>query len=416
MGLTDDELVVRAAEVSQLALWPNAAHVDETDEFPHSSVAAVRERGLLHLTVPRAYDGHQATLLTMCRVIEELGRGCTSTALVLVMHWISLLYLDEWCLDPGTDGERNRLEALRRQVFDDVVRRGATVASCYGEPGSGADIFLPFTRAEPGPRGWTVSGRKLGTLADVADYLAFHAVVTSGPDEGAVVQFIVPAGLPGVTIERTRGLVGVRGAAPSRIEFSRCFVRESSRFGPAGCFDPTNAAFPYATLLLAAPYVGLARAAVEVAGEHLRERTVQGAAGPLASYPDVQRTMAGLVVNLEAARSLLYRAAAEAVPHPGPAVRILNEAAKVTVADMVTRVAATALQMCGARALSRSMPLERLVRDSLAGALHPPTSAQALRFVGQLALGFDPLAPDTEATAAARRRGGARSAEWWSGR
>lgn len=410
-----EELLARAAQVSELALRPNARHVDATGEFPESSVAAVRDHGLVPLTVPRDYGGHDATLLTTCRVIEELGRGCTSTALVLVMHWISLLYLGRWCLDPGDEDERARLEALRRLVFGNVVRDGVLVASCYGEPGSGADIFLPFTRAEPMAAGWRLSGRKLGTLAHKAGYLALHAVVGSGPDKGTVVQFIVPSNMPGIAIEPTRGLTGVRGAAPCRVEFRDCLVADSSRFGPIGCFGPTNAAFPYATLLLSAPYIGLASSAVAAAAEHLRQRTVQGAAAPLASYPDLQHAMAQLVTEVEAARSLLYRAASEAVPHPGAEVRILNEAAKIKAAETVTRVSVAALQLCGARALANSMPLERFVRDSLAAALHPPTSEQAMRLVGQFALGFDPLAEDIETTTAARQRGRAQSTDWWPG-
>lgn len=409
-------LVARAAEVSRTALRANAAEVDETGEFPHASVAAIRAAGLLPLTVPRRFGGHEASLPTICRVAEELGAGCASTALVMAMHWISLQYLGDWCLEPAGSAERHRLEQLRESVFADVVNNGATVASCYGEPGSGADVFLPFTRAEPGDGGWTVTGRKFGTLADQATYLACHAVVGSGPQAGAVVQFIVPARTPGVRVTaRMSGLTGVRGAAPCAVEFEDCLIADEHRFLPPGLFQPTNDAYPYATLLLAAPYVGVARASIAAAGAYARRRTVQGSDRPLAAHADVRRTVAELVVDFESARALLYRAAAEAVPNPPPEVRLLNEAAKARVATMVTHVTTQALQMSGVRNLSRPSVLERLVRDSLAAAMHPPTTAQSLRLIGDLTLGADPgeefrtLAPDTGERLAPA------AAWWWDG-
>lgn len=209
------------------------------------------------------------------------------------------------------------------------------------------------------------------------------------------------------------GFVGVRGATPNRVEFDDCLVPEDFRFGPLDCFAATNAAFPYATLLLAAPYVGLAASAVATCRDHLLARTVQGAARSLAYHPDSQRTVAELVIDLESARSMLYRAAAEAVPHPGSDVRILNECAKVAVAAMVTRVTVGALQACGARALSAATPLQRFVRDALACALHPPTSPESLALIGRLIFGLAPPETQAEELVEARCRGGSGPGDWW---
>lgn len=151
--------VLLARKISKDALQPHAAEVDEADVFPRDSLAAVRDSGLLRLGVPSKYGGQPVSLLTLCRVLEELGAGCVSTALALAMHWISVLYLDTWFVEPADQAERDQLAALRDKVFGDVVRCGATVASCYGEPGSGASIFLPFSRAEPTEAGWVLTGR-----------------------------------------------------------------------------------------------------------------------------------------------------------------------------------------------------------------------------------------------------------------
>lgn len=399
------ELVSRAREVGRTVLRANAAAVDAEDVFPAESIVAVRDAGLLPLTVPKRYGGHAATLPVACRVAEELAAGCTATSLILVMHWISLQYLGDWCREPTDPDEAELLEKLRQRVFADTVDNGALVASCYGEPGSGSNIFLPFTQAEPTVDGWILTGRKFGTLADAAAHLALHAVVASGPHAQSVIQFIVPADTPGIRITRMSGLVGVRGASPCAVEFEGCVVDQRYRFLPLDWFGPTNDAYPYATVLLACPYLGVARAAIEAASSYARTRITQGSDAPLAAQPDVRSAIAALVVDLEAARSLLYRAAAEAIPHPSADVRVLNEAAKIAVTSMATRVCTAALQMSGARNLIRPSPLERFVRDSLPGAIHPPTTAQSLATIGNLVL--DPV------DAAPKPHRLAPPAPWW---
>jgi alkylation response protein AidB-like acyl-CoA dehydrogenase len=385
--LSADELIGRAREISRTVLRENAAAVDAEDSFPARSIDAVRDAGLLPLTAPKSYGGHGASLPVVCRVADELAAGCVSTSLIMAMHWISLQYLGDWCREVDDPNEATLLEGLRELVFSDVAAGGALVASCYGEPGSGANIFTPFTQAEPTADGWRITGRKFGTLAEAASYLALHTVVTSGEHARSVVQFIVPAKTRGITVKRISGLIGVRGAAPCAVEFDGCIVGERFRFLPPGYFAPTNDTYPYATLLLSSPYLGAARAAVEAARTFARDRILQGSGIPLATRADVQSALAGLVIDLEAASSLLYRAAAEAVPDPGASVRILVEAAKVAVTGMSTRVCTGALQMSGARNLVRPSPLERLVRDSVAGPLHPPTTAQSLATIGSLLLG-----------------------------
>ena len=290
---TDPELISKAAELGKTALRANAAETDAADLFPAQSVQAVKEAGLLPLTVPQRYGGHGASLPTACRVIEELAAGCTATALILSMHWISLYYLGDWCLAPTEPGEVSAFEELRERVFGDVIADGALVASCYGEPGSGSNIFMPFTQAQQAADGWLVTGRKFGTLADAASYLALHAVVTSGQHARSVIQFIVPADTPGITIRRMKGLVGVRGAAPCAVDLESCLIGEQYRFLPLGWFGPTNDAYPYATLLLTSPYAGAARAAIEAAIEFARSRTLQGSAARWPHDPRFSRPSHG---------------------------------------------------------------------------------------------------------------------------
>ncbi|MFD9691774.1 acyl-CoA dehydrogenase family protein [Kitasatospora sp. NPDC059088] len=382
-------LVQAAEELGSGTLRELAAQWDRCGEFPQSSVQAVREAGLLALTVPEEDGGASADLLTVCQVIEELAAGCASTALILVMHWTSLLYMGSWCQEPDARAERERLDELRRKVFRSVVDDGTLVASCYGEPGSGASIFTPFTRAVQQGGTWVVDGCKLGTLAQAAGHLQFHAVVAEGEDAGKIVQFVVPRDLPGIVVEPGGSIAGVRAAAPARVSFEACMVPERFVFGPVGAFQQANDYAPYATVLLAAPYVGIARAALDEARRHLSTRTIQGMDRPISAFPTTRQRLGHLLVEYESARALLHSAAERALLRPTPEVRILNEAIKVKAAETAVQVTTECLQLCGARMLSQRLPLERMVRDSLAGAMHPPTTPEAVLTIAELFLGTD---------------------------
>ncbi len=364
---------------------------DRDGQFPTSALRLLSDAGITSLTIPTRYGGVGAELPLVCKVLEAIGEGCINTGIILTMHLMSLQYLGGWADEIEEQDEKDVLWSLQKRIFDDVVRNGALVANCYGEPGSGANVFQPFTQARRVDGLWVINGVKFGTLADHASHIQFHArIVGSGSnDDDNVIQFIVPTSLPGIRVEKLPMLVGVRAAAPRRVIFSDCRVEEAFRFGPIGYFWRANRRYPYATVLIAAPYLGLAQAALTVAVEHLKGRRQQGSASPVSSYVELQFLVGRLAVQLEAARSLLYRAAQEAVADPGVQTRVLNDAAKCAVADAAKTIAVEALQLCGTRMLMTSAPAERHLRNSLAAALHPPTSVEAFTTIGRLVLGGD---------------------------
>lgn len=380
-------LLAAAEALARDVLPLHAAATDHEERTPVAGLRAVQAVGLADAAIPDA-AGSALTLLDLCRIAERLGAGCPSTALCLIMHWTSCLYLGDWVPPLAREADGAGIRRLRDKVFAAVRARDAWISNCYGEPGSGAAIHRPFTQATPVQDAWIIDGVKFGTMADHADLLQFHARVADAgegirPD---IVQFVTPASAPGIKIERISGMVGVRGAAPFRVTFSRHRIPDEDRFGAVGLFDAAAVAYPYAALLLSAPYLGLAQASLDGALRHLSARVAQGAQTPLLAFPHLRHGLADLAVELEAARALLYRAA-EALPYPPPAHRRLVEAAKVAVARMVVHVTSEAMRLCGARMLMRHFPLERMMRDSHAAALHPPSIPESLETIA------DSLAP-----------------------
>lgn len=390
-----------ARAVARDTLAPLAAQVDQTADFAPAAVAALRDSGLVGLPVPTAFGGPGIDLSGACRVLEAIGGGCMSTALLLTMHWISLFYLGRWAPPAPEGSESLALGLMQERVFANVIRHGALVANCYGEPGSGTNIPLPFTRATPRDNGWILEGRKLATLARHAEYLQLHAAIHDGGTcTGQIIQFIIPRSLTGVRIESLGRTVGVRAAAADRVILDKCYVAGEYRFGPINEFLLANDRFPYATLLISAPYLGLAQAALDYSALHLRQRRIQGLDRTAADIPHVQYQVGQLVTQVAAARALLEQATSSAPPFPSPERRVLNEAAKAFIGDMVLKVTSSLLQLGGMRMLLDAFPMERYLRDALAAGIHPPMTPEAVETVGRLFLGVS--APTLVSDALAR--------------
>lgn len=389
-----DTLRARARALQTAELAHSALQADADGTTPVAGLQAVRVAGLAAATLDDG-DGPALNLLQLCQLAEIIGTGCPSTALCLVMHWTSCLYMQPWMPELTRQEDRAHLAALCERVFEPIRTGQALIANCYGEPGSGAAIHRPFTSANFADQAWQVNGTKFGTMADAANFIQFHAqVLSSGPDNGQIVQFVVPRQTPGIAVETISDIVGVRGAGPRRVRLSDVVLEDRHRFGPVGIFDAAGQDYPFAALLLSAPYLGVAAAALDTIIAHLSHRSQQGASAVLADKDVLRSEIANLSVELEAARALLYRAAAEARPAPSQATRRLVEASKIAVARMVVAVTQRAMQLGGARMLMRHLPLERLMRDSHGAAVHPPSIPEALATIA------DTLLPAQHARAA----------------
>ena len=110
-----DELVGRAADLAATFAGTAAEH-DRDGSFPFENFAALRGADLLNVTVPREFGGHGLGLCAACRILEPIGRGDASTALVLAMHYIahaSLVLEDRWPRSLYEQVRRARSQALR---------------------------------------------------------------------------------------------------------------------------------------------------------------------------------------------------------------------------------------------------------------------------------------------------------------
>ncbi len=363
-----------------------AARADAHDRsglFAHENVAALREAGLLALTVPRRLGGGGAGLVRAAAVVGTIGRGDPATALVLAMTLLQhgLVHRE------GSPWPRAVADAVGREA----AVQGALINALRVEPdlGTPARGGLPATLARRDGDGWRISGRKIFSTG--APALAYGVVfVRTDEVEPRIGNMLVPFGAPGVRIEETWDHLGLRASGSHDVVLEDVFVPAVNAVDlrpPAGWQAPDSLQQAWSCALLAALYDGVARAAQAWLLAFLRERTPGSLGAPLASLPRFQEAVGEnerlLAVNARLVAALAADTDAGAPPAPRDAGFI-----KITVTENAIQLVQQAAELCGNAGLSRRNPLERHLRDVLCARIHWPQGDAVRSTAGRAALGL----------------------------
>jgi alkylation response protein AidB-like acyl-CoA dehydrogenase len=365
----------RARRMASESLEPRAADYDARRVFPRENFAELRREGFLQLAVPERYGGLWVDYQAYALVMDALGAGCASTTCCLAMHFGCAFHI----LAAGTRAQKERF--MRRIVEEGTLFAVATTDATPGE--TGASGIVTARQVEGGYR---LSGRKyFVTGAGAADAYVVGAVreaLNGGALERAL--FVVPADRDGVRVEERWDGMGLRASSTNDVLFEDCFVADEEFL--AGTDDPEPRPFlPTAgfSLGLAAWPLGAATAAFE----HIRGEMRDGTTAP--SRPisqEKRRLLAEMHVELQSARLLLYHAAWVADTAPERYLLPL-QAARYACTRNAVAVAQRALLAAGGRGYLARHPLERILRDTLAGPLQAACHEQCLERVASELLG-----------------------------
>lgn len=373
------ELVERAARLARERFAPRAAEVDRTATFPFENYADLREHGLLALTVPRQFGGVGADSLTYSLVLKEVSKGCAATGLTFNMHSAIVAFL----IQLATPAQQAR-------YFREAARDGKVFASITSEPGSSfRDKFTVGTAIKRVNGGYVINGTKhFCSLSTGADYYFTWGVLEDAPSlrEG-VLTILVPREAPGITIEETWDALGMRGTASHTMHYRDCFVPAEQVVGAPGAILGQDMSLW--SLGYTAVYLGIAEAAYDFAVHFATTQKFKPAMTPIMEHPGVQRTIGEMNTILEAARQLLYEAARMRGVEDRQAKTLAMNRAKYAASEAGVAVSQLALRLCGGRGILKSFPLERHLRDALAGPVMPPSNDRCLETIGKLALGLE---------------------------
>ncbi|MET9710528.1 acyl-CoA dehydrogenase family protein [Nocardiopsis alba] len=309
------------------------------------------ESGLLPALFPGTADGgplREAPATRLCLLREHLARVDTHAETALALQGLGTYPL----LQSGTERQR------RRWVPEAAAGR-AVAAFALTEPDAGSDAAALALRAEPFGDGRRLYGEKTWiSNAPDADFYTVFARTTPGTRSRGVTAYCVPADRPGL---HGTPLEMLSPHALGHLVFDGVEVGPEDVIGVPGqgfavamrtldLFRPSVGAFA----------VGMARAALEAAREHTGERRAFG--GPLSGLQTVAHTLAEMATRTEAARLLVYAAAAE-YDADGPEVTLKAAMAKLFATETAQYVVDSAVQLHGARALRRGHLLEHLYRE-----------------------------------------------------
>ena len=357
-SLSDDQRQVQDTirRVAADKVAPRANVIDRDGVYPQDMFDLLRELGLFTLPFPPEFGG-TGSMLSACVAVEELCRVCYNTAYLLVVQWVPFGAI----LAGGNRAQKTRyLPGLA-----DGTLRGAISTT---EAQSGSDVAGIRTRAEPVDGGYRLNGAKIWcTNSSVADFVLVAARITDNNDpskRGSLNLFIVERDTAGFTIGPAEDKMGARGVPSCPLFLDNAFVPADNRLGPERLgFKIVMEAFNQSRPIIGARGVGLAQGAMDLAVEFVRQREAFGQ--QVSNFQGVRWMIADMAIQTEAARSLVYRAAA--MVDDGISGKELAQAAAIAKAqatDTAMSVATDAVQLFGAAGISNDYPINRYFRDA----------------------------------------------------
>ncbi|MBK3616299.1 acyl-CoA dehydrogenase [Streptomyces sp. MBT98] len=291
--------------------------------------------------------------LDLCLLRESLARGCTEAETALALQGLGTTPV----VQAGTPAQRERWLPEVRAGRAGAGR--AVAAFALSEPGAGSDAAALSLAAEHTTDGWRLTGEKCWiSNAPEADFAVVFARTTPGAGSRGITAFLVPSDRPGLT----GSALDMLSPHPiGTLEFGGVPVTADDVLGEPdrgfrvamntlNLFRPSVGAFA----------VGMARAALDATLDHTAHRTAFG--GPLSELQAVSHQVAEMATRTEAARLLVYAAAA-AYDAGESGVPRRAAMAKLYATETAQYVVDAAVQLHGARALRRGHLLEHLYRE-----------------------------------------------------
>jgi len=278
-----------------------------------------------------------------------------------------------------TPEQRADHEANRRLHHGRIVEQGMVYSQPFSEGGAAAAGKAPWgTLARPVDGGYVVTGKKIfASLAGAAD---FYGVLCTPEAAGSTqrdsLYLALPAGAQGVSVVGDWDPLGIRGTVSRTLLFEQVFVPHSARLMPEGLYWQSLNRFPHMFATLSPTYMGIAQAAYDFSVLYLRGELPGMSPVKRRMYPTKQAAVAEMRIKLEQTRALFLHSVREAGVDPDADTRQRLYAAHFTVMENANAICTLALRTCGGQAMLKSLPLERLYRDSRCGSLMLPWTAE----------------------------------------
>ncbi len=331
-------------------IWPRAAEIDATGEYPWDIRKLLGEQDILGLPFGEEYGGTGTGTLMLQMAVEEIAKASGSCALILMVQELGTLPIQLF----GTDEQKQRW--LPRCATGEW-----SPAFALSEPEAGSDPGSMRTYAVRDGDEWVINGEKNWiTNATIADFYVVFAVTDR--ESRRISAFVVEKDAPGFSVPKLEHKLGIKGSPTGTPVFQDVRVPAENMIGAEGKgLGVALGTLQRTRLGAAAQAVGLAQGATDYALAYAKERIAFGK--PIIELQGLQFKLADMQTKTAAARELLYKACALA-DRDDPQLGLYSSMAKLFASDTAMEVTVEAVQVLGGYGYVTEYPVERMMRDA----------------------------------------------------
>ncbi|NJK42699.1 MAG: acyl-CoA dehydrogenase [Aquincola sp.] len=373
MLLTEDHIAVQDAVRTyvQDRIAPQAARWDKEHHFPKAELKGLAELGCYGVAVPTKYDGAGLDYLCLALILEEVAAGDGATSTIVSVNNCPVCSI---LMAFGT-------EAQKQRWLKPLARGDMLGAFCLTEPHVGSEAGGLKTTAVRDGSHYVLNGvKQFITSGKNGDVAIVMAVTDKAAGKKGISAFIVPTNAPGYTVARVEDKLGQHASDTAQIVFDHCRIPAENLIGDEGMgLKIALSGLEGGRIGIASQAVGMARAAFDAALAYSKERRSFDQA--IFEHQSVQFKLADMATQIEAARQLIWHAAAlKDAGRP-----CLKEAAmaKLNASEMAERVCSAAIQVFGGYGYVSDFPVERIYRDVRVCQIYEGTSEVQRILIGR---------------------------------
>jgi len=353
MILSEQHQMIRDAlrDFSQQQLVPNAARWDREREFPRDALKQLAALGAFGVAVPQEQGGAGLDYLSLALVIEEIAAGDGGVSTIISVNNCPVCSI----------GMSYANEAQQRDWLVPLAKGDMLGAFCLTEPHAGSDASALRTTARRDGDSYVLNGvKQFITSGKHADVAIVMAVTDKAAGKRGISAFWVPTNSPGYIVARIEEKLGQHASDTAQILFEDCRIPAANLIADEGMgYKIALSGLEGGRIGIAAQSVGMAQAAFDAALLYAKDR--QSFDKPLFEHQAVQFRLADMATQIEAARQLVWHAAAM----KDAGMPCLKEAAmaKLFASEMAEKVCTEAIQIHGGYGYLADFPVERIYRD-----------------------------------------------------
>ncbi len=350
--LTEDQRAIQemARKFTADEITPHAAEWDEKHIFPRATIRAAAELGFGSIYVSEQSGGIGLGRLEAALIMEAMAYGCPSTSAFISIHNMAA-----WMIDRFGD------DAVKATYLPAMLTMEQLGSYCLTEPGSGSDAAALKTRAVRDGNHYVVSGSKAFISGGGENELYVTMVRTGEDGPKGISCLVIEKDMAGVSFGAPEKKLGWHSQPTAQVNFDEVRVPVANRVGGEGeGFRIAMMGLDGGRLNIGACSLGGAQRCLDEAVSYTKERKQFGHA--IADFQATQFTLADMATDLEAARALLYLAAAK-VSDNAPDKTRFAAMAKRLATDNGSSIVDRALQLFGGYGYLQDYPIERFWRD-----------------------------------------------------